>query len=163
MKKERKVWAITLIVLWWLAPSKINAQQQDSTRTLDEVVVTGTRFDLPIEKSGKFILRLNEQQLREQSGRSFSDLLNSLAGSQLDGNFGTAGSNLSYYVRGARNRQTLVVVDGVPMNDPSAIDAFYDLRYVATDQIRSVEILQGGLSTLFVSGAAASVINVQVE
>ncbi|MFN7492655.1 MAG: TonB-dependent receptor plug domain-containing protein [Cyclobacteriaceae bacterium] len=163
MKKERKVWTITLIVLWWLAPSKTNAQQQDSTRTLDEVVVTGTRFDLPIEKSGKFILRLNEQQLREQSGRSFSDLLNSLAGIQLDGNFGTPGSNLSYYVRGARNRQTLVVVDGVPMNDPSGIDAFYDLRYVATDQVRSVEVLQGGLSTLYGSGAAASVINVQLK
>ncbi len=162
MKKERKVWAITLIVLWWLAPSKTNAQQ-DSTRTLDEVVVTGTRFDLPIEKSGKFILRLNEQQLREQSGRSFSDLLNSLAGIQLDGNFGTPGSNLSYYVRGARNRQTLVVVDGVPMNDPSGIDAFYDLRYMATDQVRSVEVLQGGLSTLYGSGAAAAVINVQLK
>ncbi len=163
MKKERKVWAITLIVLWWLAPSKTNAEQQDSTRTLDEVVVTGTRFDLPIEKSGKFILRLNEQQLREQSGRSFSDLLNSLAGIQLDGNFGTPGANLNYYVRGARNRQTLVVVDGVPMNDPSGIDAFFDLRYMATDQVRSVEVLQGGLSTLYGSGAAASVINVQLK
>jgi vitamin B12 transporter len=65
MEKKRKVWAITLIVLWWLAPSKTSAQQsQDSVRTLNEVVITGTKFELPVEKSGKFILRLSEQQLR---------------------------------------------------------------------------------------------------
>ncbi len=164
MKKEKRVWAITLIVLWWLAPSKTTAQQaQDSVRTLQEVVVTGTKFDLPIEKSGKFILRLSEQQLREQPGRNFSDLLNNLAGIQVDGNFGTPGSNLNYYVRGARNRQTLILVDGIPMNDPSGIDAFYDLRYIATDQLKNVEVLQGGLSTLYGSGAAASVINIQTK
>jgi vitamin B12 transporter len=164
MKKEKRVWAITLIVLWWLAPNKTSAQQvEDSVRTLKEVVVTGTKFELPIEKSGKFILRLSEQQLRDQPGINFSDLLNNLAGIQVDGNFGTPGSNLNYYVRGARNRQTLILVDGVPMNDPSGIDAFYDLRYIATDQLKNVEVLQGGLSTLYGSGAAASVINIQTK
>jgi vitamin B12 transporter len=162
MRKERKVWAITLIVLWWLAPSKTIAQQsQDSVRTLSEVVITGTKFEIPVEKSGKFILRLNEQQLRDQSGKNFGDILNSMAGVQVDGNFGTPGSNLNYYVRGARNKQTLILLDGVPMNDPSGIDAFYDLRYVALDQLKSVEILQGGLSTLYGSSATASVINIQ--
>jgi vitamin B12 transporter len=164
MKKERKVWAITLIVLWWLAPSKTMAQQnQDSVRTLNEVVITGTKFELPVEKSGKFILRLTEQQLREQSGRGVGDLLNNLAGVQVDGNFGTPGSNLNYYVRGARNRQTLILLDGVPMNDPSGIDAFYDLRYVASDQLKNIEVMQGGLSTLYGSGAAAGVINIQTK
>ncbi len=164
MKKEKRVWAITLIVLWWLAPNKTSAQQvEDSVRTLKEVVVTGTKFELPIEKSGKFILRLSEQQLRDQPGINFSDLLNNLAGTQVDGNFGTPGSNLNYYVRGARNRQTLILVDGIPMNDPSGIDAFYDLRYIATDQLKNVEVLQGGLSTLYGSGAAASVINIQTK
>ena len=164
MKKEKRVWAITLIVLWWLAPNKTSAQQvEDSVRTLKEVVVTGTKFELPIEKSGKFILRLSDQQLRDQPGINFSDLLNNLAGIQVDGNFGTPGSNLNYYVRGARNRQTLILVDGIPMNDPSGIDTFYDLRYIATDQLKNVEVLQGGLSTLYGSGAAASVINVQTK
>ncbi|MFN7793813.1 MAG: TonB-dependent receptor, partial [Cyclobacteriaceae bacterium] len=164
MKKEKRVWAITLIVLWWLASNKTSAQQvEDSVRTLREVVVTGTKFELPIEKSSKFILRLSEQQLRDQPGINFSDLLNNLAGIQVDGNFGTPGSNLNYYVRGARNRQTLILVDGIPMNDPSGIDAFYDLRYIATDQLKNVEVLQGGLSTLYGSGAAASVINIQTK
>ncbi len=164
MKKEKRVWAITLIVLWWLASNKTSAQQvEDSVRTLKEVVVTGTKFELPIEKSGKFILRLSEQQLRDQPGINFSNLLNNLAGIQVDGNFGTPGSNLNYYVRGARNRQTLILVDGIPMNDPSGIDAFYDLRYIATDQLKNVEVLQGGLSTLYGSGAAASVINIQTK
>ncbi len=164
MKKEKKVWAISLIALGWLAPQLSIAQQyKDTLRVLNEVVVTGTKFDLPVEKSGKFILKLNEQQLRAQSGRGVGELLNNLAGVQVDGNFGTPGTNLNYYIRGARNRQTLVLLDGIPMNDPSGIDAFYDLRYVPTDQLKSMEVLQGGLSTLYGSGAAAAVINLQTK
>jgi vitamin B12 transporter len=160
MKKEKKVWAITLIVLWWLAPNQTNAQQ-DSVRLLNEVVVTGTRFELPVKKSGKTIYQISESQLKNNSGRNLSDLLNNVAGVQMDGNFNTPGTNINYYVRGARNKQTLILLDGVPMNDPSGIDAFYDLRYVALNQLKNVEILQGGLSTLYGSSAAAGVINIQ--
>lgn len=141
------------------------AQAQDSlkTTTLQEVVVTGTKFEVPVEKSGKTIHKISSEDLHRSGGKTVVDLLNEVPGVQMDGNFGTPGSNLSYYLRGARNRQTLILIDGVPLNDPSAINAEYDLRYIPVSQIESVEILKGGLSTLYGTSAAAGVISIRLK
>lgn len=155
----RKKWTVALCGL----VLSCYAQAQDSvkTTTLHEVVVTGTKFEVPIEQSGKVIFRLESQQLSRQQGRSVAELLNEVPSMQVDGIFSAPGTNLSYYARGARNRQTLIVLDGVPMSDPTGIDLFFDLRFVPLEQFQSIEVFQGGLSTLYGSGAAASVINLQ--
>ncbi|HEY0771796.1 MAG TPA: TonB-dependent receptor, partial [Sphingobacteriaceae bacterium] len=141
------------------------AQAQDSLKTtlLQEVVVTGTKFEVPVEKSGKTIHTISQRDLEQSGGVPVSELLNQVPGVQMDGNFGTPGSNLSYYLRGARNRQTLILIDGVPLNDPSAINAEYDLRYIPVSQIESIEVLKGGLSTLYGTSAAAGVISIKLK
>ncbi len=138
-----------------------HAQDSVKTTTLNEVVVTGTKFEIPSFQSGKVIHRLNESSLAQQQGRSVADVLNDLPSMHVDGIFSSPGTNVNYYVRGARNRQTLVLVDGVPMSDPTGIDLFFDLRFLPMEQFQSMEVLQGGLSTLYGSGAAAGVINLQ--
>jgi vitamin B12 transporter len=155
----------TLIVLLGLNSFSPGVIGQDSlkTTTLTEVVVTGTKFDVPMEKSGKTIFKLSKEDLEKNSGKSLADLLNEIPGIQTDGNFGTLGTNVSYYVRGGRNRNTLILIDGVPLNDPSAINAEYDLRYIPVSQIESVEVLKGGLSTLYGTNAAAGVINITLK
>jgi vitamin B12 transporter len=153
---------IVLIILWVVVlPGVACAQDTLKTQTLQETVVIGTKFSVPVEKSGKVIVKIGADRL--QQGENLADVLNGVPGIQMDGNFGTPGTNISYYVRGGRSKQTLILLDGVPMNDPSGIDPFYDLRFVSTSQLDHVEILQGGLSTLYGSGASASVINVQTK
>ncbi len=139
----------------------IYAQDTLKTQVLQETVVLGTRFDVPTERSGKVIFKINSDQLQTQL--NVADALNQVPGIQMDGNFGTPGTNISYYVRGGRSKQTLIMLDGVPMNDPSGIDPFYDLRFISTSQLDQVEILQGGLSTLYGSGASSSVVNIQTK
>ncbi len=141
------------------------AMSQDSlkTTTLKEVVVTGTKFDIPIEKSGKTIFKISKESIERNAGKSLADLLNEVPGIQSDGNFSTPGTNVSYYLRGGRNKHTLILIDGVPLNDPSAINAEYDLRYIPVSQIESVEVLKGGLSTLYGTNAAAGVINIKLK
>jgi vitamin B12 transporter len=143
----------------------VGAYAQDSlkTTTLNEVVVTGTKFDLPVEKSGKTIFKLDREDLERNAGKTLADLLQEVPGVQADGNFGTPGSNLSYYVRGGRNKHALILIDGVPLNDPSAINAEYDLRYISLSQIESVEVFKGGLSTLYGTSAAAGVISIKLK
>jgi vitamin B12 transporter len=152
-----------MLVLCGLISFSAHAQDSLKTTLLQEVVVTGTKFDVPVEKSGKTIHTISRQQLDRSGGVAVSELLNQIPGVQIDGNFGTPGSNLSYYLRGARNRQTLILIDGVPLNDPSAINAEYDLRYIPVSQIESVEVLKGGLSTLYGTSAAAGVISIKLK
>lgn len=138
---------------------------QDSLTTtyLKEVVTTGTRFDVPVEKSGKSIYKLTAADLERNAGKSLGDILNEVPGLQMDGNFGSPGTNISYFIRGARNKQSLILIDGVPLNDPSSVNSDYDLRYLPASQIESVEVLKGGLSTLYGTGAAAGVINIKLK
>jgi len=125
-------------LLWLIAASNLAyAQDTLKTQTLQETVVIGTRFSVSPERSGKVTFRIKSDQL--QTRFSVADALNDVPGIQMDGNFGTPGTNLSYFVRGGRNKQTLLMLDGVPMNDPSGIDPFYDLRFVSASQVGQVE------------------------
>ncbi len=141
----------------------VKAQDSLKTVSLDEVVVTGTKSAIPIEKSGKSIFKLSREEIEANSGKSVEDILNEVPGIQIDGNFGPAGTNISYFVRGASSKRTLILIDGVPFNDPSGINQTYDLRLLDLDQIESIEVLKGGLSTLYGTGAAAGVINITTK
>jgi vitamin B12 transporter len=136
------------------------AQDSLKTTSLSEVVVTGTKYELSEMLTGKTITKVSAADLEKNAGKMLGDVLNEIPGLQMDGNFGTPGSNVSYYLRGGRNKNTLVLIDGVPLNDPSAINAEYDLRYIPVSQIESIEVLKGSLSTLYGTGAAAGVINI---
>src|SRR5690606_18271317 len=83
---------------------------QDSLRTTyhREVVATGTRFGVRVEEAGRTIYKRTAEEVERSAGKSLGDLLNGVPGVQMDGNVGGPGTNVSYFVRGARNKQTLI-------------------------------------------------------
>ncbi|WP_424962016.1 TonB-dependent receptor plug domain-containing protein [Ekhidna sp.] len=150
---------IALFCMGWT----VKAQDTLKTVQLDDVVVTGTKSEIPVEKSGKSIFKITRKEIETSGARSVADILNQVPGLQMDGNFGTMGTNIDYFVRGARSKSTLILIDGVPFNDASGIDQTYDLRLLDLDLVESIEILKGGLSTLYGTGAAAGVINISLK
>ncbi|WP_420575980.1 TonB-dependent receptor plug domain-containing protein [Ekhidna sp.] len=157
MRKTQLI--IALLCTGWT----VKAQDTLKTVQLDEVVVTGTKSEISVEKSGKSIFKITRKDIEQSTSRSVADLLNEVPGVQMDGNFGPLGTNVDYFVRGARSKSTLILIDGVPFNDASGIDQTYDLRLLDLDQVESIEILKGGLSTLYGTGAAAGVINISLK
>lgn len=141
----------------------VKAQDTLKTVQLDEVVFTGTKTEIPVEKCGKSIYKITSEEIIRSGARSVSDVLNQVPGVQMDGNFGPLGTNIGYFIRGASSKRTLILIDGVPFNDPSGIDQTYDLRLLDIDQVASIEILRGGLSSLYGTGAAAGVINISLK
>jgi len=142
------------------------AQKRDtiaSKTELAEVVISDSKFALPKEKSGKVIEKISADDLARKSGQSLATVLSSVAGIEVNGNQSAAGKNLSFYVRGSRGRQTLILIDGMPVTDASGINLEYDLRLISVDQVESIEIMKGASSTLYGSGAAAGVINITLK
>lgn len=143
----------------------IGQQQSDSTKVeqLDEVVITDSKFNLKRENSGKVITKITQAQLQHLQGKSIAEIINTTAGIEINGTTSNAGQNLAYYVRGGRNRQVLVLIDGIAVTDPSHLANDYDLRLLNTDQVESIEILKGAASTLYGSGAATAVVNIKLK
>ena len=161
MKKESSVWAITLIAFWWLSPNEINAQQ-DSIQSfnLSDVVVTATKFPKNINETAKVLIVIDEEQLARSSGKDVSQLLNEQAGLIINGANSTPGKDKGVYLRGAGSGYTLILLDGIPVSDPSGVGGAFDLRLLPVSQIERIEILKGSQSTLYGTDAIAGVINI---
>lgn len=136
--------------------------QQDSTavQSLEEVVVSDSRFELKRENSGKTVVKITAEELAQNQGRSVAEIINTKSGIELNGSRSVAGQNLGYFIRGGNNRQVLVIVDGIQVNDPSQISNDYDLRLLDINTIESIEIIKGAASTLYGNAAATAVISI---
>lgn len=140
-------------------------KEQDSVKVekLEEVVVTDSKFQLRRENSGKVITKITSEDLEKLQGQSIAEIIGRTVGVEINGVRSNAGQNLSYFIRGGRNRQVLILIDGVQVTDPSQIANDYDLRLLNADQVESIEILKGASSTLYGTGAATAVINIKLK
>jgi vitamin B12 transporter len=140
-------------------------KQADSTKVqqLDEVVISDSRFELKRENSGKTVIKISQQEIERNQGRTLADVINTKSGIEVNGSRSVAGQNISSFVRGGNNRQVLVLVDGVQINDPSLVNNEFDLRLMDLNTIASIEIVKGAASTLYGNAAATAVINITTK
>ncbi|MEO7202607.1 MAG: TonB-dependent receptor, partial [Candidatus Tumulicola sp.] len=72
--------------------------------------------------------------------------------------YGPIGSNVSFGIRGNNSSQVLVLVDGMPA--PGGLAGSVNLGTFSTAGIDRVEVVEGGGSTLYGTGAVGGVINI---
>ncbi len=133
---------------------------QDSVRVLHDVVVTATRSPQKQTDIGRVVTVITAADISHALGKTLPELLNSVPGLTFSGAENAPGISSSVFLRGASTGNTLVLIDGFPVNNASAIDGSYDLNAFPLDQIDHIEILKGTGSTLYGSDAVAGVINI---
>ncbi|MCF7568553.1 TonB-dependent receptor [Sabulilitoribacter arenilitoris] len=140
-------------------------KQADSTKVeqLKEVVVSDSRFKLKRENSGKTVIKISQKEIERNQGRTISELINTKSGIEINGSRSVEGQNLGYFVRGGNNRQVLVLIDGIQVNDPSIVANDFDLRLLDLNTVESIEIIKGAASTLYGNAAATAVINITTK
>lgn len=126
---------------------------------LDEIVVTATRTPQPISRIGSSITVLTREAIQASQTVVVSDLLVQTPGVSFSRNGGVGGTT-SLRIRGAETDQTLVVIDGVKLNDPSSPGGGYNFANLLTGDIQRIEILRGAQSTLWGSRAIGGVVNI---
>jgi len=139
--------------------------QKDSLdlQKLDEVIVSDSRFELKRENSGKTVIKIPSEELERYQGKSVANVINMRSGFEIAGSRGHDGNILGVFARGGRGRQTLVLIDGVRVTDPSSASQEYDLRMLSVTNIESIEIIKGAASTLYGTNAATAVINITTK
>ena len=143
-----------------LISSHLHAQQDSAYKNLDEVVTTANKYPQKQSSTGKVLTVVTREMLQNNSGRTLSQVLNEQSGIIINGAQNSPGTNQTVYMRGASVANTLILVDGVPVNDASGISNEFDLNHFQVDQIERVEILKGAQSVLYGSDAVAGVINI---
>lgn len=151
-----------LYLLLLLFIGSMYAQEYQEPEALDSVFIDA-KIPRARKNSGKVVVTLDAEDLQQQPGRSVADLLNDVSGFEINGSRSNEGQNLGYFVRGGRNRQVVIMIDGVQQNDPSSIANDYDLRLLPSSAVESIEIVKGASSVLYGSGAATAVIQIRTR
>ena len=134
--------------------------QQDSVKLLDEATVTANKFEQKQSTTGKVITVIIKDQLDKSTGKTLSQVLNEQAGVVVNGSLNNLGSIQTVFTRGASTGRTLILIDGIPMYDPTMIYNEGDLNLFSINEIERIEVCRGAQSTLYGSDAVAGVINI---
>lgn len=138
--------------------SQLMAQQD--TIVLDQVVFTANKFEQKQSQTGKVITVITKEQLAKSSGKTLAQVLNEQAGITVAGVYNVPGSVQTLFVRGASSGRTLILIDGIPVNDPSMINNEFDLNLFSINDIERIEICKGAQSTLYGSDAIGGAVNI---
>lgn len=140
-----------------LFPLSAWAQTPDDPDTvLPEVVVTATR--LPAIVADTPGARVIDRRMIDQRGAVFAaDILNDVPGLSVVRS-GAFGGVAQVRMRGASPGKTLVLVDGVPVNDPAEVNGAFDFSGFELSDIERIEVLSGPQSSLWGSDAIGGVI-----
>jgi vitamin B12 transporter len=127
------------------------AESADSPVVAPELVVTGKRLRGDHHSARVY----TEGELARESGRSIGEILREEAG--VDYLAGTGG-NSNLLIRGSSGSETLVLIDGVKANDPSATNRYFDWSRIDAAEIERVEILKGPQAVSYGSDAIGGVV-----
>lgn len=116
------------------------------------------RLDELLEQVANSVTVITRQEIELRGQPLVADLLRTVPGLDVvkTGGNGTT----SVFIRGNKSEHTLVMLDGVPLNDPSTPGGGYALENLTTDNVERIEVLRGAQSVMYGSAAIGGVINI---
>ncbi len=125
-----------------------------------EIVVTGSRVATAPDEIAANVTVLEREDFDVEKPAKLADLLRRVAGVHVD-QVGGRGGTGSLYMRGADPNYTLVLIDGVRVNDPTnARGGSFDFSALDVADVERVEIARGPYSAVYGGDALAGVINI---
>jgi vitamin B12 transporter len=147
-------WLILMGLL--VAHPSLQAQIIDNT---NPTVVTVTAQAIPLSATSASVTILSSDYIGNSHADNAADLLRAAPFLQI-AQSGASGGLTTVTIRGGKPNFTLVMIDGVPVNDiDNLLGGSFDLSSLPIDNIDHVEIVRGPLSAVFGSDAIGGVIN----
>lgn len=135
-------------------------QVQDSitTKQLKEVIVSSTRIDLPLSENARSIQVITKENIQQVGVTTVADLLQQVAGIDIRRR-GIAGTQADLYIRGGSFDQTLLLIDGIKLDDAQTGHHTLNLA-LPLEVIERIEIIKGPAARIFGQNAFTGAINI---
>ncbi|HKJ60936.1 MAG TPA: TonB-dependent receptor plug domain-containing protein, partial [Hyphomicrobiales bacterium] len=126
---------------------------------LDPIIVTVSRFAENAGNVGSASTIIDRSQIESAQAENLAELLKRVPGLTVFQS-GGIGSSTSVSIRGAESDQTLVMVDGIRVNDPASTGSEFDFSVFSLANVERIEIIRGPQSGVYGSDAIGGVINI---
>jgi len=149
-----KAIGITLLLI----KTVLFSQEPKEPQELDTVVIKSTRIDLPFKDNSRTIQIITSKDILNSAATNVADLLQQVAGVDIRRR-GTAGSQADLYIRGGGFDQTLLLIDGIKMDD--AQTGHHTMNgALPIEVIERIEIIKGPAARIFGQNAFTGAINI---
>ncbi len=148
---------VTALLIATCAPLSTGAQEVPAA--LETLVVSGTRVPNSANPPGSISV-LDAAMIQTRNDSNVMDLLSDVPGVHvnLPGSRGNVGE---VFLRGGEPNFTVVLIDGVQVNDPTNTrGGSFDFSTLNVDDIERIEVLRGPSSSVYGSDALSGVINI---
>ena len=158
------MWLILTLSVCLALVSNANGQseilKEPAPIKLEPVVITGAFISTSLAQSPASVTVITSEQMEAKQASSVTELLREVPGVHID-QAGGRGSVSSVYLRGGDPNYTVILIDGVKVNDPTnSRGGSFDFSTLNPDNIERIEIVRGALSSVYGSDAMTGVINI---
>jgi vitamin B12 transporter len=138
------------------------ALAQDDNLSSATIIVTASRSAQTTLETGKSITVIDEVQIERSQNAAVVDLLRNVPGVTINRN-GGIGSFANVTIRGADASQTVALIDGIKINDPSSPAGGFNFGNLLTGNIARIEVLRGSHSVIWGSQAIGGVVHIMTR
>lgn len=143
----------------WSAENEEVATDEAVTET-GKMIVSATRTSSTVDKiGGNSATVITSDDIDAKKQVFVQDVLKGVPGLDISST-GGPGTTASAFIRGGDPKNTLVMIDGVMVNDPSSPTRSADIGNLNLDNIEQIEVVRGALRVLYGTNATAGVINI---
>jgi outer membrane cobalamin receptor len=140
--------------------AQADPQSAAASATTSPVEISAYRVPTILTETSQGVTVITQEEIRDRNPDSMPQLLNQIPGVQVDQAGGPGGIS-SMYIRGSDPNHTLVIVDGIRLNDPTTSrGGSVDLSSLSVSNIERIEVIRGGGSAIYGADAIGGVLNI---
>lgn len=158
LQKSKNIRTSIIIISLFVLFSQITWSQNLAQYNLDDVIVTASRVPLSISDLPRDVIVINQKEIKYLPVNSVQGLLQYALGVGLEQR-GIDGVQSDVTIRGGNSEETLIMIDGVSVNDPQTGHHNMNLP-VPLQDIDRIEILKGPGSSIYGANAFSGIINI---
>ena len=147
-----------LFVIGITLPKSMAGQQSLEGQALDSITITSARIELPFKENSRTITVISSKDIQESPATNLAELLQQEAGIDVRRQ-GVNGMQADLYIRGGSFDQTLLLIDGIKVEDPQTGHHTLNIA-LPLEVIERIEIIKGPAARVFGQNAFTGAINI---